>query len=204
MWKVFRKTFFADDCSIMAQLLIFSSKHLKKISVQNIFSQTFFADDVLRKLKWPQDLRVPHTDYGNTRLKGLYKLIDWETPQRLRWGPQIADICFWLLENDRCLDGPHVHSLTMLIASSHILYHAGDLDHQDSGLHVLIWQIICQIICSAALTQIIHIPWSLSNICYFNFARAKGDKFNIQIFRGQMKPEQSNLPTLLLISFYLS
>ena len=115
--KSVQENIFSDDCSIMAQLLILSSKYLKKISVQNIFRQTFFADDLLRKLKLPQDLRVPYTDYENMRLKGFYKLIDWETPQRLRlrlrWGPQIADICFWLLENDCC-------SLTMLIASSHI------------------------------------------------------------------------------------
>ena len=35
-----------------------------------------------------------HNDFGNTRQKGLYKLIDWLRNSMIQGGPQITDICF--------------------------------------------------------------------------------------------------------------
>ena len=38
-----------------------------------------------------------HNDCGNTRQKGLCKLIDWLRNSVIKGGPQITEICFWRL-----------------------------------------------------------------------------------------------------------
>ena len=47
----------------------------KKVNPKNVQGRACF-DFIMEKPQMTQDLRVPHTDYGNTRLRGLYKLID--------------------------------------------------------------------------------------------------------------------------------
>ena len=72
-----------------------------------------------------------HNDLGNTRLKGLYKLIDRKITRR-RGGPQITGICFWLLEWLLFCDRPyfnHVNYASYFISCQVFLWKP--VDHLD-------------------------------------------------------------------------